>query len=131
MTAAAVSGGNASRPRIEAMKYDQTVSGRRIIDRPCARTLNTVATMFRPLIVNEAMNSAMLSSQIVWPFCDPGTADAIALSGGYAVHPAAAAPPVTKNDASSVSADSAPIQYDSMLRNGNAMSRAPTCSGTR
>ena len=88
------------------MKYDHTVSGSRIIDSPCARTLNTVATMFRPLIVKDAMKSAMLSSQIVCPFCDPGTAAAIALSGGYAVHPAAAAPPVTKNEARSTSADS-------------------------
>ena len=33
-------------------------------------------------IVKEAMKSAMLSSQSVWPSCDPGTAAAIALSGG-------------------------------------------------
>ena len=99
ITAAAVSGGNASSPRIDAMKYDHTVSGRRIMDSPGARTLNTVATMFRPLMVNEAMNSAMLRSQIVWPICEPGTAAATALSGGYAVQPDAAAPPSTRNDA--------------------------------
>ena len=74
ITAAAVSGGNASRPRIDAMKYDHTVSGNRIIDMPCARTLSTVATMLRPLIVKDAMKSAMLSSQIDCPSCDPGTA---------------------------------------------------------
>ena len=131
ITAAAVSGGNASRPRIDATKYDHTVSGMRIIDIPGARTLKTVATMLSPLIVNDAMNNAMLSSQIDCPICEPGTADATALSGGYAVQPAAAAPPATKNDRMSTSAESSAIQYDSMLRNGNAMSRAPTCSGTR
>ena len=64
------------------MKYVHTVSGMRIIDIPGARTLSTVATMLRPLIVNEAMKSAMLSSQIDCPICEPGTAAAIALSGG-------------------------------------------------
>ena len=48
----------------------------RIIHMPVARTLNTVVTKFRPLIVKEAMNSAMLRSQIDWPICDPGTAAA-------------------------------------------------------
>ena len=131
MTAAAVSGGNASRPRIDAMKYDQTVSGIRIIDMPGARRLNTVATMLRPLIVNDAMKSAMLSSQIVCPMCEPGTAEATALSGGYAVHPAAAAPPSRRTTRAAPAPTASAIQYDSMFRNGNAMSRAPTCSGTR
>jgi hypothetical protein len=53
MIAAAVSGGNARRPTMEAMKYDQTVSGRRMSDNPRARMQNTVATMFRPLIVKR------------------------------------------------------------------------------
>ena len=44
--------------------------------------LNTVATMFRPLIVKEAMKNAMLRSQTVWPRPDPGEAEATALSGG-------------------------------------------------
>src|SRR6266542_1780732 len=122
MTAAAVSGGNASRPRIEAMKYDQTVSGRRIIERPGARVLKTVATMLRPLMVNDAMKRAMLRIQMVCPIWDPGTADAPALSGGYAVHPAPAAPPSTRHDPSMTIADSRAIQYDSMFRTGNAMS---------
>ena len=114
------------------MKYDQTVSGRRIIDMPGARMLNTVATMLRPLIVNDAMKSAMLSSQSVWPICDPGTALATALSGGYAVQPAAAAPPCDEERREHHERRRAgATQYDSMLRNGNAMSRAPTCSGTR
>ncbi len=65
-----------------AMKYDHTVSGSRIIDKPGARVLKTVATILRPLMVKEAMNSAMLSSQTVWPSCDPGMADDTALSGG-------------------------------------------------
>src|SRR5262245_63013087 len=127
MTAPAVNGGNARRPRIEAMKYDHTVSGRRIIDKPGARVLSTVATMFKPLIVNDAMNSAMLSSQIVWPMCEPGTASNTALSGGYAVQPDAAAPPSTKNDAIRMTAARKAIQYDSMFKNGKAMSSAPTC----
>ena len=65
------------------MKNDQTVSGRRHIVMPGARRLNTVATMLRPLIVNEAMKNAMLRSQTVWP--SAGTRrrrEATALSGG-------------------------------------------------
>ena len=98
---------------------------------PGARTLNTVATMFRLLIVKDAMKNAMLSSQRVCPICEPGTAEATALSGGYAVHPAAAAPPSTKNERMRISAETAATQYDSMFRNGKAMSRALTWSGTR
>jgi len=67
ITAAAVSGGNASRPRIDDTKYDHTVSGSLIIERPGARTLSTVATMLRPLMVKDAMNSAMLRSHSVCP----------------------------------------------------------------
>ena len=65
MIAPAVSGGNASTPRIAEMKYDQTVNGIRIIDMPGARMLKMVAMKFNPLIVNDAMNSAMLNSQTV------------------------------------------------------------------
>ena len=71
MMAAAVSGGNASTPRIAEMKYDQTVSGIRSIDMPGARRQKMVAMKFRPLMVNDAMNRAMLSSQTVCPRPSP------------------------------------------------------------
>ena len=64
------------------MKYDQTVRGRRIIDIPGARRQKMVAMKFRPLIVNDAMKSAMLSSHTVCPRPEPGAAAATALSGG-------------------------------------------------
>lgn len=115
-----------------AMKNVQIVIGSRIIDMPGARKLRTVMTKLRPPIVNEAMNSAIPSSHSVWPHCEPpGTALQTALSGGYAVQPAAAAPPSTKNDASMMTLAGTTTQYESMLRNGNAMSRAPICSGIR
>src|ERR1043165_2916987 len=50
-------------------------------------------------------------------------------SGGYAVQPAEAAPPATKNENVRMMNAGHIIQYDSALRSGNAMSRAPIISG--
>src|SRR2546422_8868882 len=54
-----------------------------------------------------------------------GTAE----SGAYDVQPAAAWPPSTKKPESMMTPALAVTQNDSMLRNGNAMSRAPIMSG--
>src|SRR5262245_52237023 len=79
------SAGATDKPRIEATRYDQTVSGIRQSDIPGALMLNTVATMSKAVRTNEAVKNAMPISQMVCPVRDPGTADATALSGGYAV----------------------------------------------
>src|SRR4029434_1168381 len=54
-----------------------------------------------------------------------GTAE----SGAYDVQPAAAWPPSTKKPESMMTPALALTKNDSMLRNGNAMSRAPIMSG--
>lgn len=64
------------------MKNDHIVSVIRIMAIPRARRLKIVATKFRLLIVNDAMNSAMLRIHKLWPEWEPGTAVATALSGG-------------------------------------------------
>ncbi len=72
----------------------------------------------------------MLMHHKSWPQSTPvyiGTA----LSGAYDVQPAAAGPPVTKNDDSMITPATAPTQNESMLSLGNAMSRAPIISGMR
>jgi hypothetical protein len=82
MIAAAVSGGKAITPTIAEMKYDQTVSGSRIIDIPGARRQQIVAIKFSPPIVKDAIKRAMLSSHTVCPNPEPGPAELTALSGG-------------------------------------------------
>ena len=54
-----------------------------------------------------------------------------ALSGAYAVQPDSGGPSLTKNAASSTRNASSVTQNDIMLIRGNAMSSAPTCSGSR
>src|SRR5438876_6145019 len=56
-----------------------------------------------------------------------GTAE----SGAYDVQPAAAWPPSTKKPESMMRPALHVTQNESMLRNGNAMSRAPIISGTQ
>src|SRR5215831_12790819 len=63
----------------------------------------------------------------VWPM--PGPLPPNQESGGYAVQPADAAPPSTKNDAPKNTNAGHMNQYDNAFRNGNAMSRAPIISG--
>src|SRR5258708_38320710 len=75
-----------------------------------------------PPIVNRLMH------QMFWPQFTPvycGTAE----SGAYEVQPAAAWPPSTKKPESMMSPALEVTQNDSMLRVGNAMSRAPIMSG--
>ncbi len=52
-------------------------------------------------------------------------------SGGYIVQPEAAAPSGTKKLQITRIVATKKVQYDSMFRNGNAMSRAPICKGIR
>ena len=51
--------------------------------------------------------------------------------GAYAVHPAPACPPSTKNPASMMIPAGTLTQKENMLRRGNAMSGAPSWSGIR
>ena len=82
-----------------------------------------------PPMVKETMKSAMAPIHSVCPHSDPGTALRTALSGGYAVQPAAAAPPSTAKLARSTMQAGTTVQKDSMLSSGKAMSRAPICRG--
>src|SRR4029453_5418742 len=69
-----------------------------------------------------------LMHQMFWPQFTPvyaGTDD----SGAYDVQPAAAWPPSTKKPESMMTPALAVTQNESMLRNGNAISRAPIISG--
>src|SRR5258708_6102571 len=50
-------------------------------------------------------------------------------SGGYVVHPAAAEPSCTQNDAITSADERVNVQNDSMFSFGNAISRAPIMSG--
>ena len=129
ISAAAVSGGNASRPRIDEIRYIQQVIDIRQMESPTARRFRIVTMKFRPPMVNEKMKSAIASSQSVWPIPEPGRVCSSALSGGYAVQPAAAEPPSARNENSISRQPGTTVQYDSMFRNGYAMSRAPMCSG--
>ena len=80
--AAAVRGGNASRPRTLLMRRVQIVSGRRNMERPRVRWTRIVVTKFSPPMVNETMNRAMETIQSVCPSPDPGTACLTAERGG-------------------------------------------------
>ena len=72
----------------------------------------------------------MLSSQICCPPLTPVHSGS-ALSGAYAVQPAAAWPPSTKKPAIiKIPAEKA-IQNDAILSRGNAMSGAPILSGIK
>src|SRR5262245_25374225 len=70
----------------------------------------------------------MATVHSVWPA--PGAPIAVD-SVAYAVQPACADPSGTKNDDVSTVVAAAIVQNDSMLRRGNAMSRAPISSGTQ
>ncbi len=62
---------------------------------------------------------------------DPGIAERMAESGGFAVQPDAEAPPSTRNEIKMMIAPGRTVQNESMLRKGKAMSRAPIWSGMR
>src|SRR5262245_65829591 len=66
--------------------------------------------------------------QRFWPQFTP-VYDGTAESGAYDVQPAAAWPPSTKKPESMMRPAPKVVQNDSMLRTGNAMSRAPIISG--
>ena len=69
-----------------------------------------------------------LMHQMFWPQFTP-VYDGTEESGAYEVQPAAAWPPSTKKPQSMMMPALNVTQNESMLRNGNAMSRAPIISG--
>ncbi len=68
-----------------------------------------------------------LRIQRSWPLPGECSVD----SGVYAVQPLDAGPPLAKKLRNRTIPPSRKSQYDSAFRRGNAMSRAPICSGTR
>jgi hypothetical protein len=71
------------------------------------------------------MNIAILTSHRSIPIFDPSLAWCSALNGGYTVHPPDAGPVCTNNEENMITLAIKKNQYESMLRNGEAISLAP------
>ena len=119
----AVSTGMANSSRTLVTSVFQTNIGMRMSVRPGARILKIVArkliavrTELKPSSVNEAIHRSSPA-----PPCSE--------SGAYPVQPAFAAPPTAYPENSRMP-PSGTIQKDRALMRGNAMSAAPTWSGT-
>ena len=79
--------------------------------------------LIEPMIeLAPKMCSAKMARSMPGPICT--------VSGAYSVQPAAVAPPGTKNDATSNSAAGGSNQKLKLFMRANAMSGAPTISGT-
>ena len=116
--------GSARRSSTAVTKRAQTVSGRRKNVSPGARRFNTVVMKLTAVRSDEIPSTRRASSHRVCPF------GCTAESGAYDVQPDWAAPPVTKKDQRMRTAPGTAVQNENMLSVGNAMSRAPICSGT-
>src|SRR5258708_36896113 len=99
----------------------------RIHDIPGARMLWIVTTKLIAPASDEIVRMCSPSIQRSWPL--PG--ECSVESGVYAVQPAFAGPPLPKKLGISTTPPGQEDQYDSAFRRGDAMSRAPTVSGTR
>src|ERR1700744_3381624 len=75
------------------------------------------------------MKRNILTSHSVIPIPEPGIAFGNADNGGYIVQPPLAGPFCTRNDDNIMILAIRKNQYESMLTNGEAISRAPTCKG--
>src|SRR5437868_3155453 len=122
---------NASRINIEVTNQLQQVSGMRINVIPGARCLTVVATKPTALMSDDRQNRPILTSQRSVPKPCPGPAEASALRGGYCVQPAPDAPPGTKKAAISTRKDISAVQNPAAVSRGNAIFRAPSCSGRK
>src|SRR3989442_14119668 len=84
-TPAASSGGNARRRRNPVTNCDQTKKGRRMNDRPFARSWRIVVIKLTDPSREDVIKKTMPRSQKVWPPQKPGIVTSE--SGGYEVQP--------------------------------------------
>src|SRR5262245_35315592 len=96
MTAAASSGGNASRRRKAVTSCAHTKKGNRMKESPFARSWIVVVMKLIAPRSDEVIRKIIPRIQTVWPV------GAMFASGEYDVHPDCAAPPGAKNDRSIV-----------------------------
>src|SRR5438094_10620764 len=108
----------------DVVKFAQTSSGMRQKVIPGARIVMMVTRKLSAVMIDEAPAhwTPMLKKIVPMGWCTE--------SGAYPVQPAANAPPGTRNEQSIMIPAIGKSQYDNAFSRGNAMSGAPSISGT-
>ena len=109
----------------EAITTIQTTNGSRIRLMPLARRFNGVVIKFIPPIITAANSRARPMTHRLIPQLTPVNS-ALALSGAYAVQPAAKGPPGTKKDAVITTLERKNVQKDIMFRKGKVVRHEKT-----